>query len=320
MPPDSGSIMVVPIAVHDRSVGAIYLVARPGDAFQNHDLQLVTAVARIAATALENVRRVAVLERDTDRLQSDLQLIHQMVGHSPAVRDVYNRIAKVARVDTTALITGETGTGKELCARAIHLNSARARRPFVPINCAALSESLLESELFGHERGAFTNAFTQKKGKLEVADEGTVLLDEIGELALPLQSKLLRVLQERELERVGGTHPIKVNLRILAATNRNLADEVASGRFRQDLFYRLNVVAIELPPLRERRDDIPLLARHFVSLYAGKIGRFGDFNLLGGDERAHELRLAGQRSRAREHHRACRRARQHARDSLRGSA
>jgi len=271
--PSGGAVMIVPIAVNDRSVGAIYLVARAGDAFQDHHLQLVTAVARIAATALENVRRVAVLERDTERLQSDLQLIHQMVGHSPAVRDVYNRIAKIARVDTTALIAGETGTGKELCARAIHLNSARARRPFVAINCAALSEALLESELFGHERGAFTNAFTQKKGKLEIADGGTVLLDEIGELAMPLQSKLLRVLQERELERVGGTHPIKVNLRILAATNRNLGDEVASGRFRQDLFYRLNVVAIELPPLRERRDDVPLLARHFLSLYAGKIGR-----------------------------------------------
>jgi transcriptional regulator with GAF, ATPase, and Fis domain len=266
------SLMIVPVAVQDRALGAIYL-ASSGGRFSDDHLQLVTAVARIAATALENVRRIGMLERNTERLQSDLQLTHQMVGQSAAVRSVYDRIAKLARVETTVLITGETGTGKELCARAIHLNSVRARRPFVAVNCAALSEGLLESELFGHERGAFTNAFTQKKGKLEIADGGTVLLDEVGELAPPLQSKLLRVLQEREFDRVGGVHPIKVNLRILAATNRNLADEVASGRFRHDLFYRLNVVAIDLPPLRERRDDVPLLARYFLGVNAGKIGR-----------------------------------------------
>ena len=180
------------------------------------------------------------------------------------MRDVYSTIAKVARVDTTALITGETGTGKELAARAIHFNSTRARRPFVAINCAALTESLLESELFGHERGAFTGALAQKKGKLELADGGTVFLDEVGELAPALQSKLLRVLQERELERVGGTPPVKVDVRLLSATNRDLPRGYAAGTFRRDLYFRLSVISIQLPALRERHDDVPLLARHFL--------------------------------------------------------
>lgn len=269
----AGSLMAVPVAVRGRTLGAIYLTTSAGRVFGEDHLQLVTAVARIVAIALDNVRHVAALERETDRLQSDLHLAHQMIGTSAPVRQVYDRIARIARVDTTALITGETGTGKELAARAIHLNSSRARRPFIAINCAALTESLLESELFGHERGAFTNAIAQKKGKLELADGGTAFLDEVGELAPPLQSKLLRVLQEHELERVGGTRPIKVDLRILSATNRDLAAEMAAGRFRQDLYFRLNVVSIHLPPLRERRDDVPLLARHFLSVYVRKSGR-----------------------------------------------
>ena len=176
-------------------------------------------------------------------------------------------------MDTTALITGETGTGKELAARAIHFNSPRARRPFIAINCAALTESLLESELFGHERGAFTGAVAQKKGKLELADGGTVFLDEVGELAPALQSKLLRVLQERELERVGGTRPIKIDIRLLSATNRDLPASISAGTFRRDLYFRLSVVAIQLPALRDRHDDVPLLARHFVDVYARKCGR-----------------------------------------------
>jgi Nif-specific regulatory protein len=186
---------------------------------------------------------------------------------------VYELVAKVARADATALIVGETGTGKELVARAIHLNSARAKRPFVAINCAALSETLLETELFGHERGAFTNAVAQKKGKLEIANGGTVFLDEVGELAPSLQSKLLRVLQEREFERVGGTHPIKIDVRVISATNRVLPEEVAARRFRGDLYHRLNVVTIAMPPLRERTEDIPLLANHFVDRSARKANR-----------------------------------------------
>jgi transcriptional regulator with PAS, ATPase and Fis domain len=174
----------------------------------------------------------------------------------------------VAPADSTVLIEGESGTGKELAARALHRYSARAGKPFVAINCAAIPETLLEADFFGYERGAFTGAASLKKGRLEVADGGVVFLDEIGELALPLQVKLLRVLQEREFERVGGTHPIKVDIRLIAATNCNLEQEVHEGRFRQDLYYRLAVLKITMPPLRDRRDDIPMLARHFVQKFA----------------------------------------------------
>jgi transcriptional regulator with GAF, ATPase, and Fis domain len=192
---------------------------------------------------------------------------HDLVGDSPAMRLVYERIRKLAPSDCTVLIDGETGTGKELAARAIHQNSHRARRPFVAINCAALTESLLESELFGHEKGAFTGAQALKKGRFEVADGGTIFLDEVGELAAPLQSKLLRALQHHEFERVGGTRTVRVDVRVIAATNRDLATEVTAGRFRQDLWYRLNVVNLKMPPLRERRDDIPSLAGHFAAKY-----------------------------------------------------
>ena len=192
---------------------------------------------------------------------------HDMVGDSPPMRAVYERIRKVAPSDCALIVYGETGTGKELAARAIHQNSPRARGPFVAVNCAALTEPLLESELFGHEKGAFTGAISQKKGRLEIADGGTVFLDEIGELALPLQAKLLRALQYHEFERVGGTRTIKVNVRVIAATNRDLSEEVAAGRFRQDLLYRLNVITLTMPPLRERRGDIAQLASHFAAKY-----------------------------------------------------
>jgi len=268
------SLLCVPVAVRETVLGAIYLVSPERAAFDEEHLQLVTAVARIAAIALENVRHLASLEREAERLQADLGLNHNLVGESVPMQRVYERLARVARADaTTALITGETGTGKELAARAIHLNSGRARKPFVPINCASLSESLLESELFGHERGAFTGAVAQKKGQIEMADGGTLFLDEVGELAPGLQGKLLRVLQQREFERVGGTRSIKVDIRLISATNRDLAQEARAGRFREDLFFRLNVVTIEMPPLRERRSDIPGLARHFLNRSAPKSGR-----------------------------------------------
>jgi transcriptional regulator with GAF, ATPase, and Fis domain len=193
---------------------------------------------------------------------------HDMVGDSGAMRAVYDCIRKVAPRDSTVLICGETGTGKELAARAVHQNSGRASRPFVAVNCAALTESLLESELFGHEKGAFTGAVAMKKGKFEVADGGTIFLDEIGELAPALQAKLLRSLQYHEFERVGGTRPIKVDVRVIAATNQDLQAAVSAGRFRQDLWYRLNVVGITMPPLRARRADIPMLAAHFVAKYS----------------------------------------------------
>jgi Nif-specific regulatory protein len=265
--------MAVPIGVRGRILGCIQLAAHADAAFIDDDLHLVAAVGQISAIAIENVRRMAGLQREADRLHADLQGARQMIGESAAMQPVYTRIAKVARVESTVLITGETGTGKELAARAVHVNSARARRPFVVVNCAALAETLLESELFGHERGAFTGAVSQKKGRIELADGGTLFLDEIGELALPLQTKLLRVLQEREFERVGGTRSITVDVRVISATHRDLAQEVAAGRFRQDLYFRLNVVSIHLPPLRERVDDITPLAEHFVKVHGRKADR-----------------------------------------------
>jgi len=267
------SILCVPMVVHDRALGALYLTTSGDNAFDPDHLQFATAIANVAAIVLDNVRHVAWLHRERARLQEDLEGYHSLVGRSVAMRRVYTVVAKVARSDATVLITGETGTGKELVARAVHFNGARAKRPFVAINCAALTESLLESELFGHERGAFTGAVTQKKGKLEVADGGTVFLDEVGELAPALQSKLLRALELREFERLGGTRPVRVDIRLISATNRRLQDDVAAGRFRSDLYHRLHVVDIELPPLRERREDIPALASHFLERFARKSAR-----------------------------------------------
>jgi transcriptional regulator with GAF, ATPase, and Fis domain len=196
-----------------------------------------------------------------------------MIGESAAMQRVYHFISKVAPTDATVLINGESGTGKELAARAIHRNSKRAQKTFMAVNCAALNESLLESELFGHEKGSFTGAFAQKKGRLEVADGGTVFLDEVGELTPALQVKLLRVLQERQFERVGGTVTIDVDLRLIAATNKNLEEAIETGQFRQDLYYRLNVVSLEMPALRDRRDDIMLLANYFVNKYGARCNR-----------------------------------------------
>ena len=198
----------------------------------------------------------------------DKHLDHEMVGASRRIREVLALVQRVAPTASTVLIQGETGTGKELVARAIHYNSPRAARPFLAINCAALTESLLESELFGHEKGAFSGAIAQKKGKIETAAGGTLFLDEISELAAGMQDKLLRVLQEREVDPVGGTRPIKVDVRIIAATNRNLQDAVRAGNFRGDLFFRLNVVSITTPALRERREDIPALAESFIAKFS----------------------------------------------------
>ncbi len=196
-----------------------------------------------------------------------------IVGSSLPIQRLAGMVSRVAAAETTVLIEGESGTGKELVARAIHVESPRASHPFIGINCAALPETLLESELFGHVKGAFTGAVTAKKGLFEEADQGTLFLDEIGDTPPPVQVKLLRVLQEREIRRVGSTSPIRIDVRLLAATNRRLEDLVREGRFREDLFYRLNVVAFRLPPLRERGEDIPLLAAHFLTRFAKRHGR-----------------------------------------------
>ena len=263
------SLLCVPLLYFEKVIGCIYLDSTSLAArFDDEHLQLVTAIAGISAVALENARQLEWLVQENERLNSEINLDHNMVGESPRMKDVYQFLARVAPIDSTVLIEGESGTGKELVARAIHRNSPRSDKPFVAINCAALTETLLESELFGHEKGSFTGAVAQKKGKLEVAHGGVVFLDEIGELATVLQTKLLRVIQERELERVGGTRPIAIDIRLIAATNKNLGELVKEGVFRNDLYYRLNVVSLTMPALRDRKEDIPLLATYFINKHA----------------------------------------------------
>ena len=263
------SLLCVPLTVFQRVIGCVYLDSDTLTSRLNEEhLQLVTAIAGISAVALENARRLHWLEEENERLTVEISQERSLVGEGERMKEVYQFLKRVAPTESTVLIEGESGTGKELAARALHRNSPRATKPFVAINCAAIPETLLESDLFGHERGAFTGAASQKKGRLEVADGGVIFLDEIGELAFPLQVKLLRVLQEREFERVGGNHPIKVDIRVIAATNCNLEQAVREGRFRQDLYYRLAVLKITMPSLRERREDIPMLVRHFVQKHA----------------------------------------------------
>lgn len=268
------SLLCVPLTLYDRTLGVIYLDTKNPDArFDKDHLQLLTAIAGIAAGAFDNAILLEALKEDARRLKSELDAGHDMIGESEPMQTVYKLISRVAPSDSTVLILGESGTGKELAARAIHKLSPRADKPFVAINCAGLSDTLLESDLFGHEKGSFTGAVSQKKGRLEIADGGTVFLDEMGELPMTLQAKLLRVLQTREFERVGGTHALKVDLRLIAATNRDLETAVKDGSFRADLYYRLNVVSLTMPALRDRRDDIALLAHYFAVEYGKKCKR-----------------------------------------------
>ena len=244
-------------AVRAMQAGAFSYLAKP---FSNDEL-IIT---------LNKAAQHYSLLRENRRLRSEIRGksgYSGMVGKNPRMLQVYQLIEKVAPTHASVLITGESGTGKELVAKAIHVNSPRESRPFIAVNCAALSGSLLESELFGHEKGAFTGAVAMRKGRFELADSGTIFLDEVGEIPLALQSKLLRVLQEKTFERVGGGKTIEVDVRIISATNKDLREEVAAGRFREDLFYRLNVIPISLPPLRERMDDMRLLAEYFVDKY-----------------------------------------------------
>jgi transcriptional regulator with GAF, ATPase, and Fis domain len=259
------SLLCVPLTMFQKVTGCIYLdTSNAADRFDEDHLQLVAAIAGTSAVALENARRMHWLEQENLRLSAEINLDHNLIGESPRMKEVYQFLARVAPTDSNVLLQGESGTGKELAARAIHRNSPRSSKPFVPINCAAIPENLLESELFGHEKGAFTGAVAQKRGRLEVANGGVVFLDEIGELAPQLQVKLLRVLQEREFERVGGTRAISLDIRLIAATNQDLGEAVKTGDFRKDLFYRLNVLSLVMPPLRARREDIAMLANYFV--------------------------------------------------------
>ncbi len=250
-------------AVEAMHLGAFTYLAKP---FSNEELLASVGKAVEHYGLIREIRRL----RDEATPRSGFG---GMIGKNPGMRAVYQLIEKVAPTPSSVLITGESGTGKELVARAIHNLSPRRDAPFVSVNCAALSENLLESELFGHEKGAFTDAVTMRKGRFELADTGTLFLDEIGEMPQPLQAKLLRVLQERSFERVGGNTTLEVDVRILAATNKDLKDEVDKGTFREDLYYRLNVIHIHLPPLWERVDDIPELVAHFLRKNAARLGR-----------------------------------------------
>jgi len=227
--------------------------------------------------ALDEIKRLRdQLYKENIALRDEIDkasMFEEIVGESPALRAVLARVAKVAPTNSTVLITGETGTGKELIARAIHKRSQRASRAFVSVNCAATPQTLIAAELFGHEKGAFTGALQRRLGRFELAEGGTIFLDEVGELPIETQIALLRVLQEREFERVGGTHTVRADVRVIAATNRDLEIAIAAGAFRMDLFYRLNVFPIEIPPLRDRTEDIPTLIEHFIHRYARKAGK-----------------------------------------------
>jgi formate hydrogenlyase transcriptional activator len=277
------SLLALPLISADQCLGALFFMSSARGAYDNLSRSLVEQVASAVAVALddclahEEVRRLRDrLAAETVYLQEEIKTEHNfeaIIGTSPAIKRVFEAIARVAPTDATVLLTGETGTGKELVARAIHHLSQRRDRVMVKVNCAAIPAGLVESELFGHEKGAFTGALARKIGRFELADGATIFLDEVGEIPLDLQTKLLRVLQEGEFERLGSTRTFKVNVRVMAATNRDLERETREGRFRSDLYYRLKVFPIAVPPLRERPEDIPLLVAHFLRKYSAVLGK-----------------------------------------------
>ena len=277
------SLCCVPLLRPKGPLGVLVLGSTRKNAFRGEDLDVFSQVAAQLAVAIENRRAAAEIEELKNRLveeksylESEVRsqgMFEEIVGDSPALKRVLDQVATVAPSHATVLVLGETGTGKELIARALHRMSRRKNASFIKLNCAAIPTGLLESELFGHERGAFTGAVSQKIGRLELADGGTLFLDEVGEIPLELQPKLLRVLQDHEFERLGSNRTIKVDLRLVAATNRDLAKSIAQHEFRSDLFYRLSVFPIRVPPLRERREDIPLLVRYFVRKFAPRMNR-----------------------------------------------
>src|ERR1700691_1564961 len=277
------SMCVVPLALQGKCIGLLSLVSREKGRYSDEDAVFLREVANQVTLAIQNMQSYqeiddlkARLEKENVYLREELRTEHnfeEIVGNSPALLKALHAVDQVAPTDSTVLIYGETGTGKELVARAIHSRSARNGRALVNVNCSAISAGLVESELFGHTKGAFTGALDRRIGRFELAHGGTIFLDEIGELSLETQVKLLRVLQEQEFEPVGSSHPLRVDVRVIAATNRDLREAVEAGRFRSDLFYRLNVFPIELPPLRERRSDIPQLVAFCLSRFSQRLGK-----------------------------------------------
>ena len=278
------SLLAAPLRSHDGVIGVLEVVnRRAGGSFTDGDLALLNALAGSVAVAFENARLWAQLKSSAETLRAQVVAYRRdsarrdrfgtILGTSTAMNEVFRLMESAASSSVTVLLEGETGTGKEMVARGIHRAGARGEEPFVAVNCAALSETLLERELFGHKRGAFTDAVRDERGLFEAASGGTIFLDEIGEMSSTMQPKLLRVLQEGEITPVGDTRPRKVDVRVITATNRQLADEMKAGRFRDDLYYRISVFPIRLPPLRQRRDDIPLLADHLLHLAAERHGR-----------------------------------------------
>jgi formate hydrogenlyase transcriptional activator len=273
----------LPLTTARRRLGALVFTSKQAAAYDESSLPFLQLVANQVSVAVENALAFQEIEalketlaKEKAYLEEEVRTAHQfgdIVGENAALRGVLTQVETVAPTDSSVLIHGETGTGKELIARAVHDLSHRRDRTFVKLNCAAIPTGLLESELFGHEKGAFTGAICQRMGRFELAHRGTLFLDEVGDIPLELQPKLLRVLQEHEFERLGGTKTIRVNVRLVAATHRDLAEMIAEGRFRNDLFYRLNVFPVTLPPLRERQDDIPRLVRHFTQSFARRMGR-----------------------------------------------
>jgi formate hydrogenlyase transcriptional activator len=277
------SYCVVPLVAMGNSIGTFTVWSEAKNRYTQADAELLQEVANQVALAIANMKSYeeiaalkARLEKENVYLQEEIRTVHnfeEIVGNSPALLELLRRVDQVAPTDSSVLIYGETGTGKELIARAIHDRSARKNRPLVKVNCSAISAGLVESELFGHVKGAFTGAFERRIGRFELADGGTIFLDEVGELPVETQVKLLRVLQEREFEPVGSNRSVGVDVRIIAATNRNLRESISAGSFRSDLFYRLNVFPLDVPPLRERRSDIPQLAMFFLSRYSRNLGK-----------------------------------------------
>ncbi len=267
------SIACVPMKINGEIIGVVEIIDKAdGSAIQDEDLKILSVFADLAAQAIGNARKIEHDKKEIRDLKKELQGKYEIVGESKALRKVLSDAIKVANSKSTTLILGESGTGKELLARMIHRVGARKDEPMIVLNCAALPETLLEDELFGHEKGAYTGAASRKIGKFELADRGTIFLDEIGEMSPSMQTKLLRILQEGVFYRVGGNKSIPVDVRVISATNRNIEEDVAEGRFREDLYYRINVVQMQMPPLRERREDIALLAEHFLDIYKNERG------------------------------------------------